>query len=152
MSAILYGRISNPEWQVPQHLIIQSEITPSFAYGRLAPQTYLHHLTPGYKCLADSTVEGSQKRAENAIHLMVNSPINPSRLPLGIAAPLREAARTCQLSPPGDWSLAAYRAIGRNDLAASATDSPDILFNDGYRTVKDYIVSCVFNIGVMQYL
>jgi hypothetical protein len=79
------------------------------------------------------------------IQLMSKSSVDPgfiNRLPLGLAAPLREAARTCQLSPPSEWPLAAYRAIGRNDLATCATDAPDMLFNDGYRTVKDYIVRC----------
>lgn len=148
ISAILYGRISNPDWKVPWHdthnLTIRFEITPSFAYGRLEPLTYLRQLTALYKCLADNKVEESQKRAENAIHLMVTSNMGLeflNNLPLGIAAPLREAARTCQLSPPGDWPLAAYRAIGRNDLAACASDAPDMLFSDGYRPVKDFIVS-----------
>lgn len=75
---------------------------------------------------------------------MVMSRLGPEfldRLPLGIAAPLREAARTCQLAPPGDWPLTAYRAIGRNDLAASASDAPDLLYSDGYKPVKDFIVS-----------
>ena len=62
-------------------------------------------------------------------------------LPLGISAPLREAARTCQLAPPGNWPLDAYRAIGRNDLAASATENPDMLYSDGYRSRKEFIVS-----------
>jgi anaphase-promoting complex subunit 1 len=119
------------------------DVSPSFEYGRLDPLETLHQLTAIYKCLADNKVEGGQKRAENAIHFMVKSQMDPhfiDCLPVGIAAPLREAVRTCQLSPPGDWPLAAYRAIKRNDLAACASDAPDILFNDGYRSVKDYIV------------
>jgi anaphase-promoting complex subunit 1 len=147
ISAILYGRISNPDWKVPlfdtHNLTLRFEITPSFAFGRLEPMTTLDLLTTAYKCLADQKVEGSPKRAENAIHSIVKSHFGPgfiNMLPIGIAAPLREAARTCQLFPPSDWSLVAYQAIGRNDLAASARDAPDMLFSDGYRTVKDYIV------------
>jgi anaphase-promoting complex subunit 1 len=147
MSALFYGNISNPDWKNhrnwPHHGMIPTDTTPSYAYGRIEPFKNLDHLTSIYKCLSDENVSETQKRAENAIHLMVYSPIEPDfvdRLPLGIAAPIREAARTCQLSPPFNWSLTAYRTIGRNDLAACATDAPDILFNDGYRTVKDYIV------------
>jgi len=147
VSAILYGRISNPDWKVPwhdtHHMAVRFEITPSFEYGQLQPLASLHQLTAIYKCLADNKVAQSQKRAENAIYLMVTSQAGPeftNRLPLGIASPLREAARTCQLAPPGDWPLSAYRAIGRNDLAACASDSPDMLFSDGYRSIKDYIV------------
>ncbi|KAF8064115.1 hypothetical protein FPV67DRAFT_1420084 [Lyophyllum atratum] len=146
ISAILYGRISNPDWQVPWHdthdVAIRFGIAPAFAYGRLDPLSSLQHLTSVYRCLADNTVPEIQKRAENAMFLMVNAGLGPEfldRLPIGIAAPLREAARTCQLAPPGDWPLAAYRAIGRNDLAASADEAPDLLFSDGYKPVKEFI-------------
>ncbi|GLB44114.1 putative anaphase promoting complex subunit 1 [Lyophyllum shimeji] len=146
ISAILYGRISNPDWQVPWHdtndVAIRFGMVPSFAFGRLDPLASLRHLTSVYRCLADSTVPETQKRAENAVYLMVTERLGPeflNRLPIGIAAPLREASRTCQLAPPGDWPLAAYRAIGRNDLAASANDAPDLLFSDGYKPVKEFI-------------
>ncbi|KAG6908477.1 hypothetical protein DXG01_004480 [Tephrocybe rancida] len=145
ISAILYGRISNPDWQVPwdsQEIAVRFCIAPAFTYGQLDPLLALQHLTDIYKCLADKTVSQTQKRAENAMFLMVNAKLGPeflSCLPIGIAAPLREAARTCQLAPPGDWPLAAYRAIGRNDLAASADDAPDLLFSDGYQPVKEFI-------------
>lgn len=148
ISAILYGRISNPEWRVPFHdalqMALRFEIPLSFEYGRLDPLESLNRLTAVYKCLSDSKVTSSQKRAENAIYLMVTSGIDSEfldRLPLGIAAPLREAARTCQLAPPSDWPLAAYRAIGRDDVATSAYHTPDMLFKDGYRPVKEFTVS-----------
>jgi anaphase-promoting complex subunit 1 len=118
-------------------------IKPAFAYGRLDPLSSLYHLTSIYRCLADNTVPQTQKRAENAMLLMVTSRLGPEfldRLPIGLAAPLREAARTCQLAPPADWPLAAYSAIGRNDLAASAGDTLDMLFSDGYKTVKHFLV------------
>jgi anaphase-promoting complex subunit 1 len=150
VSAILYGRISNPDWQVPwhdtQHIATRFHITPSFAFGRLDPLITLKKLTSIYKCLADTAEPSSQKRAENAVLLMVELNIGPNflnRLPLGILSPIREAARTCQLAPPSDWPLEAYRAVGRNDVAASASQAPDLLFGDGYKAMKDFIVcSC----------
>ena len=156
MSAILYGRISNPDWKVSwydaNYLTILFETSPSFAYGRLEPLAYLRQLTDMYNCLADDQVHDSQKRAEAAIMLAVKSQVGPeflNKLPLGIAAPLMEAARTCQLSPPGDWPIAAYKAIGRSDLAASANHAPDILFNDGYHAMKYYIVcSLLLHVGI----
>lgn len=122
---------------------IRFGITPCFIFGRASPLTTIPQLTELYMSLADNRTPSTQKRAENAMALMVQSDPAPSkRLPLGVAAPLREAARTCQLAPPGDWPLEIYRAIGRNDLAASATNAPDMLFNDRlYRPVKDYLVS-----------
>jgi anaphase-promoting complex subunit 1 len=64
-----------------------------------------------------------------------------TKIPLGVAAPIYEAARTCQLSPPRNWSPAAYHAIGRNDLAVVPHKGTNMLFNDGYRAPKDYNVS-----------
>ncbi|KAJ6524495.1 hypothetical protein B0H19DRAFT_972018 [Mycena capillaripes] len=146
VSAILYGRISNPDWQVPwhdtQHMATRFHIVPSFAFGRIDPLGTLSKLTTLYKCLADSAEPSSQKRAENTILRMVELRIGPeflNRLPLGVLSPIREAARTCQLAPPSDWPLEAYRVVGRNDVAASASQAPDLLFGDGYRSVKDFI-------------
>ncbi|KAJ7802231.1 hypothetical protein B0H14DRAFT_1667535 [Mycena olivaceomarginata] len=146
VSAILYGRISNPDWQVPwhdtQHMASRFHVVPSCAFGRIDPLGTLSKLTSLYKCLADSAEPSGQKRAENAIMRMVELRIGPeflNRLPLGVLSPIREAARTCQLAPPSDWPLEAYRVVGRNDVAASASQAPELLFGDGYRSVKDFI-------------
>lgn len=148
MSALLYGRINNPDWKIPWHdtaaLASFFGIDPSFEYGRLEPLGSLYLLTRIFMCLADEKVQETQKRADNALHMMVKAGMGTGfidNLPLGVAAPLREAARTCQLSPPAQWPFAAYRIIGRNDLAAGASHVPDMLGNDGYKPLKDYIVS-----------
>lgn len=147
MSAILYGRISNPDWKVPWYDQLQLETlfetSPSFAFGRLDSLPYLHELASIYVRLAESEQPDVQKRAENAIHYAVQSErgIALNRLPLGVAAPVHEAARTCQLSPPRGWSAAGYNAIGRNDLAAAGSEAPSMVLNEGYRAIKDYIAS-----------
>ncbi|KAL1503732.1 hypothetical protein AB1Y20_012203 [Prymnesium parvum] len=38
-------------------------------------------------------------------------------LPIGVALPLYDAIRTCRHRAPADWPIAAYRLIGRDDLA-----------------------------------
>lgn len=148
MSALLYGRINNPDWKIPWHdtagLAAFFGLNASFEYGRLESLGPMYLLTRIYICLADEKVKETQWRADNALYMMVKSGIGAGfidNLSLGIAAPLREAARTCQLSPPNEWPAMAYRVIGRNDLAAGASHTLDILFNDGYKPVKDYIVS-----------
>jgi anaphase-promoting complex subunit 1 len=146
MSAVLYSRISNPEWKAPWHdeLRVQTlaEINPSFAFGSSEFLQHLDDLTRVYVCLANAEGD-SRMRAENVIRFLADTKrlADLERLPLGLAAPVREAARTCQLSPPADWTPAAYSMIGRNDLAATATKAPDLLFNDGYRAPKEYIVN-----------
>jgi anaphase-promoting complex subunit 1 len=147
MSALLYGRINNPDWKIPWHdtagLAAFFSLNASFEYGRLEPLGSMYLLTRVYICLADENVKEIQKRADNALYMMVKSGIGGGfidNLSLGVAAPLREAARTCQLSPPTEWPAMAYRVIGRNDLAAGASHTLDILFNDGYKPVKNYIV------------
>ncbi|KAI9455415.1 hypothetical protein F5148DRAFT_1288260 [Russula earlei] len=146
MTAMFYGRINNPEWKLPwydiRRLASQFKLSPSYAYGRLEPLAYLRQLTLVYRCLADKTVEDSRKRAENVMHIMVSHQIGSAflnALPLGLAAPLREAARTCQLAPGQDWPAAAYEFIGRNDLAEGANANPGHLNANGYRAVKEFL-------------
>ncbi len=161
ISAILYGRISNPEWdaKVPWQdasgMAARFNIRPAFAFGHKDPLESSAKLTEVYKCLADKTVTQSQKRAENAVYFMVTSGIGPEfldRLPLGLASPLREAIRTCQLMPPVHWPPSVYRAIGREDVAASAVHDPDILAKDGYRPTKDFIVRLNETILILRVL
>jgi anaphase-promoting complex subunit 1 len=148
MTAMFYGRINNPDWKLPWYdirkLSSQFKLSPSYAYGRLEPLAYLRQLTLIYRCLADKTVEDSRKRAENAMHVMVSHQIGSTFLnviPLGLAAPLREAARTCQLAPGQDWPANAYEFIGRNDLAEGASANPGLLNTNGYRVTKEFLVS-----------
>ncbi|KAF4611458.1 hypothetical protein D9613_003815 [Agrocybe pediades] len=146
LSAILYGRVSTPNWKVPwhdvQHIVTRFSITPSLEYGLCDPLHELHQLSLLYNSLSDGKITDTQKRAENVIYQMVSQNGGQdvsSALPLGIAAPLREAARTCQLAPPGNWPLEAYRAIGRNDLAASSKHNPEVFISDGYKSRKEFI-------------
>ncbi|KAI0270748.1 hypothetical protein BC834DRAFT_967470 [Gloeopeniophorella convolvens] len=146
MTAMFYGRINNPDWKLPWYdirkLASQFKLSPGFAYGRLEPLAYLRQLTLIYRCLADKTVEDSRKRAENAMHMMVKHQIGESflnALPIGLAAPLREAARTCQLAPGQDWPTAAYEFIGRNDLAEGAHTHPAGPSSSGYQPVKGFL-------------
>uniref|UniRef100_A0A8H8CEQ4 Anaphase-promoting complex subunit 1 n=1 Tax=Psilocybe cubensis TaxID=181762 RepID=A0A8H8CEQ4_PSICU len=146
LSAILYGRVSTPDWKVPwhdvQHIVTRFSITPSLEYGVCDPLHELHELSLLYNTLSDGKVTDTQQRAENVVYQMVaqNGGQDVSvALPLGIAAPLREAARTCQLAPPSNWPLEAYRAIGRNDLAASAYQNPEVFITDGYKPRKEFV-------------
>ncbi|PPQ69054.1 hypothetical protein CVT24_000097 [Panaeolus cyanescens] len=145
MAAILYGRISSPEWKAPwhdvHHIVTRFDLNPSIHYGYLDPLRILHEITTLYGTLADFKIPEFQKRAENTIHKMVTQGMQnlQSILPLGVMAPLNEAARSCQLVPPGNWPVQAYTAIGRNDLAASANRRHDTFLNDGYLQRKDYI-------------
>ncbi|KAF7300244.1 APC1-C domain-containing protein [Mycena kentingensis (nom. inval.)] len=146
VSAILYGRVSNPEWQVSwhdaQHIAHRFRLQPSLAFGQTDPLTTLSKLTAIYKHLADNTEPSGQKRAERAVLRMVEMRIGPeflNRLPLGVLSPIREAMRTCQIAPPSDWPLEAYRTVGRNDVAASASHVPEMIFGDGYKATKEFV-------------
>ncbi|KIY65028.1 hypothetical protein CYLTODRAFT_380020 [Cylindrobasidium torrendii FP15055 ss-10] len=150
VSAILYGRISNPEWQVPSFSIADLSarfaVKPSFAYGGEEPLEEIRHLTEVYRVLSDPRMATTSKRAEYAVRLIMARSGKVATmleyLPLGIAAPLREAIRSCQLHPPLLWSFRLYKAIGRNDVAASSMEHPAPLgLRDGYRTIKESIDS-----------
>ncbi|ESK85477.1 anaphase promoting complex subunit 1 [Moniliophthora roreri MCA 2997] len=145
VSAILFGRISTPEWPMQwTDASKQAErfrIKPSWAYGRLNPLEPLQRIHAVYEVLGDANKK-LLKRAEQAVRLMVETRIDEkfiSKLSVGIAAPLREAIRSMQLVPPSDWPLAAYKAIDREDVAASASAIPDKMSKDGYMSIKDYL-------------
>ncbi|KAG2152809.1 hypothetical protein DEU56DRAFT_977198 [Suillus clintonianus] len=142
MSAILYGSISNPDWQFPAYgtsrLARSFSIDPSFAFGDTEPLVSLQRLTAAYKCLADKTVPSTQKRAEVTVEKLVDILGTAEKgsaflnsLPLGIAAPLREAVRTCQLAPPSHWRKEHYDLIGRRDLAFSVAGTQPELSQKG---------------------
>ncbi|KAH9830809.1 uncharacterized protein C8Q71DRAFT_716467 [Rhodofomes roseus] len=150
MSAILYGRVNNPDWALPpldsKTLAAGFKIAPSFAYGNGEPLIYLRQLTEIYMPLADNKVLETRKRADNALQAMVNVSINGHLIKcmaLGIAAPLREACRTCQLSPSGEWSIPAYSLIGREDLAEVMNASTEPPYTRGYRPIKEFITPSV---------
>lgn len=124
-------------------MAVRSEDSISFAFGRVDPHPTMTTIIGVYRRLADGKTSSSQGRAENAVYFMVGSEFDMpmiSKLPVGLAAPLREAARACQLAPPADWPFQAYQFIGRDDVAISAYHAPDPLFKDGYRPVKEFIV------------
>ncbi|KAJ3732770.1 hypothetical protein DFJ43DRAFT_1179954 [Lentinula guzmanii] len=82
--------------------------------------------------LADPDVKRNLKCPENIVRQMVVSGINKdfiAQLTLGIAGPLREAIRMCQMTPPTDWPQDAYKAISRDDVAHL------------YRSAKEYLVT-----------
>jgi len=155
MAAILYGRISNPDWRFPSYetprLASLFDIRPSFAFGNGEPLLSLHHLTTAYLCLADNVVMSALKRAELTVETLVRTWGTAEKglffldsLPLGIAAPLREAIRTCQLSPPSNWQSEHYELIGRRDLAFSVAEVQPVNFQQGvYRSAETYMVGGV---------
>jgi anaphase-promoting complex subunit 1 len=144
---IFYGRLNNPDWKVPFYdpieMAIHAKRPISFEYGRVNPLEYITRLNEIYLCFINEKSGLSHKRAERAISHMVRSGISLEfidRLPLGLAAPLREAARTCQIAPPTDWPIQAYAAIGRDDVSTSAYHTRDVEEKDGYISANEIYV------------
>lgn len=149
--ATLYGRLNSADWVRPAaetwETLLQPDKRSSLAFGVGNPKRRLHQLLSVCRPLADGSMD-TRKRAESALKVMVREryDVVMDRLSLGPAAPLREALRTCQLSPAGDWPVSAYQLVGRNDLAEGLSSS-EPLFSSGYRSVKDYIVSALASIS-----
>ncbi|TFK85353.1 hypothetical protein K466DRAFT_190984 [Polyporus arcularius HHB13444] len=146
MFSILYGRVNNPDWALPWtdswDLVKSYQHSASFAYGRQEPLTHLHALTVIYKALTDNKIGDVRKRAEAGLRAMEETGMTLNvlqNLALGVTAPLREALRTAQLSPGGDWSLQIYSLIGRNDLAEGFSSKPAIFVNNGYRSMREFL-------------
>jgi len=162
MSAVLYGRISNPDWQFPSYETSQLSrlfsLDPSFAFGNTEPLMFLQRLTAAYTCLADNKAS-TQKRAEQTVEKLVDMLGTAKKgaaflnsLPLGIAAPLREAIRTCQLSPPSHWRTEHYDLVGRRDLAfsiAGTQPEPDLSHGGIAQSAETYMVdSTIYHIVI----
>lgn len=147
---ILFKRLNNYElntpWVATRRLAAQFNIAPCFAFGRTDPLAATRYLVSVFSELSEGSVTDTRKRAENAISKMVKQAYGRSaidtleHLPIGLAAPLREAARTCQLSPVADWPGAVFQLIGRNDLAEGIS-APELLYSHGYKSVKENFVS-----------
>ncbi|EGN94861.1 hypothetical protein SERLA73DRAFT_114320 [Serpula lacrymans var. lacrymans S7.3] len=150
--AIFYGRASNPDWTFPAHhmqtFAVTYNIEPSYAYGHLDPLKVLQQVTAAYMCLAENgTGTSTQKRAEKTVENLIETHKLARRaslfldnLPLGVAAPLREAIRTCQLSPAMHWTSAHYELIGRRDLAFSVSpNAPDTSHNRMFPSPETYM-------------
>lgn len=115
----------------------------SHAQGRTDVLVLYRNLVEIFKMLADPNVKDNRKRAEAAVSRLATNlqAIDLlDLLPLSVAAPLREAARTCQMAPPPNWTINAYELIGRNELSEINRLNGEILFNDGYHSVKEHIV------------
>lgn len=150
MLAALHTRIAHPErplpWFTSKDLLAAFGFTPAYALGRVEPLGALRRVTAVYMALAEAGVRETRKRAELAVQVAVRNRVGQELLPglqMGVQAPIREAARTCQFAPPGNWPAEAYAVIGRNDLAEGVSAPPDRLFNDGYKSVKEHLVSAV---------
>ncbi|KAI6022871.1 hypothetical protein BKA83DRAFT_463602 [Pisolithus microcarpus] len=153
MTAVLYGRLSNPEWKFLPYesprLASLFDIQPSFAFGNAEPLLTLQRVTTAYLCLAGDSVASTQRRAELTVETLIQTWGTAKKgllfldsLPLGIAAPLREAIRTCQLSPPGNWRSEHYELVGRRDLAFSVAKVQPVHFQQGlYQSPETYVNS-----------
>jgi anaphase-promoting complex subunit 1 len=115
MTAMFYGRINNPDWKLPWYdirkLASQFKLSPSYAYGRLEPLAYLRQLTLIYRCLADKTIEDSRKRAENAMHLMVEPPNWSCVLQSPSARTRGPASRGCKVMSASPGPRLACRCV-----------------------------------------
>ncbi|KAI5993715.1 hypothetical protein F5J12DRAFT_858509 [Pisolithus orientalis] len=121
MTAVLYGRLSNPDWK----------FLP-YESPRLAS---LFDIQPSRAELTVETLIQTWGTAKKGFLFL-------DRLPLGIAAPLREAIRTCQLSPPGNWRSEHYELVGRRDLAFSVAKVQPVHFQQGlYQSPENYMNS-----------
>lgn len=161
----LYARLAQPEQHSRLLDTLLNRPNQSFAFGKTEAHGSLRAFTQLFSVFSDqnpttsassssttsttttSTTSNSaydfRRRCEMTIQLMISYKYgldSLNLLPLSICAPLREAARTCQLGPPRSWPVAAYEFVGRSDLTESGKVTEDLTFNDGYRSVKDHLV------------
>lgn len=112
----------------------------SLEYGSVLPLEQFQGLYLVFRQLSDIRAPTLHVRAEHAVvtfYQLFPSPGHLNTLPMGLAAPIREAIRTCMGSPPQGWNAHLLNFVGRNDLAATVT-GPD-LWTHGYRSRKHFL-------------
>lgn len=145
VSSALYSRLAQPEHHSRLLETLANRPNQTFIQGKFEPHPKLREFTQFFTLLSDMNQSDSRKRSEMTVQAMVSCQYGLdylNTLPLSISAPLREAARTCQLGPPRAWPVLAYEFVGRSDLTESGKVTKDLTFSDGYRTVKDHLVYC----------
>lgn len=109
------------------------------------PFPLARQLTMVYDRIRDSRGLSARDRAEQTVAAMVSVGLTSDvlrRVPFGVAAPLREALRTCQFYPPKDWSTEAYILIDRKDLAQMKAGGPPRFgfgFGDAYSQMNHLV-------------
>lgn len=139
----LYSRIFQPEIDTKLLEMVINRKANCYPYGSQERHTVLQDLSSLMGTLFEYKQKDLRKKAENVVMHMVMRGFTRdwlNMLPLAISMPFRESMRSCQLGPPSDWPLAAYDFVGRNDLTTSSVMTGELMFNDGYRTVKDHLV------------
>jgi len=136
---------AKPSWTALGHISQLFHFEPALQHGRTDPVKDMYKLFGVWECFSDATVPTARKRAENAMQVMVRLGINIddlARMPYGIAQPIREALRTCQSVPSGDWPVQAYQLALRPDLAQMVIgDSTHVASRDSFRQVNKHLVS-----------
>ena len=118
-------------------------ISPSNFYGRLNPchrtrtlQSICARLSP-----ARTSIESPSVRSQNAILKMFARGWGREELEkvvFGVALPIWEAVRLCQLDAPENWPEGAYKIIRRDDLARQVGGK---LLSDSDKRAVSQIVS-----------
>ena len=149
--AALCARLSQPESRSALLENAAGREPFTYAFGRRETHPVLRELTYLFTTFSDYNEPDGRKRAESTVLMMTTNHFGPdylNLLPLSLSAPLREAARTCQIGPPSNWPTHAYEFVGRSDLTESGKVKGDLVFNDGYRSAKEHLVS-TFHISLI---
>lgn len=118
----------------------------SFPFGIIEHSPLLRELAPIFIGLLYPGANNYQKKAEASVKQLAMSGFSSDilgHISMGLTAPLKEALRSCQLSPPNDWPLFIYDFVGRKDLTASVKEFNDPIFYDGYRSMADRLVCII---------
>ncbi|KZT44107.1 hypothetical protein SISSUDRAFT_1085652 [Sistotremastrum suecicum HHB10207 ss-3] len=78
-----------------------------------------------YESFGEAGNKEVRQRSEKTVERLVENDFTLEEvddLPVGIASPIREAMRTCQMNPPGHWPLPAYHLLDRPDLARMSSN------------------------------
>lgn len=120
--SFLYSRLSSAERTWPNIVpgMVEKACLP---FGARDPWGRTRRIDEIYSCFCDEDRKDARSRAEKVVETMVTLDFLSDELddvPFGVAIPIRESLRLCQMIPPSEWPLSAYELLGRKDLAEMA--------------------------------
>jgi len=143
LSLRLQGAHSNVHYPNLSYVQTHFKLEPSKEYGNMDPLMMTRQILDTYHSLTNfEKTPAAIDRARHAVLMMAYRfhPTDLSRMPFGVALPLKEAARLCQDQPQMDWPPIVYTVIGRLDLAKMAGgDTTGMGFGDAYRHKKEFV-------------
>jgi hypothetical protein len=158
LTSMLYERLrASAPLQGPHGRNLGSHwnITPSYAHGKIETLPSLAYFSRVFMTITDPQSGNTRLRAQQAISTMLTLRTSETfcDIPVSLAAPLLEAARTMQIIPVGGLPSDVYKLTRREDCAPASEHHHLVSGSSGYLPAQDLGVSFrqIYSVQILTY-